>query len=139
MKIDEIIFNEIKSAQEDGLTSKGIAEEMDLDIEQVNKVLSSRNFKEFSTGEISIDTSLTILKPKDKGFIRQSLKPKDANLEISNQERAKQLVTLNKQIQVSWDMIKLLEKRKNQLSQDINQMEDYIRNGINLSEKYVEE
>lgn len=146
------MYEEIKAAQEDGVTSYDCCKQHKISLVDVNKVFSSKNWEEFTgTSEpknIDDFEDRTLSSPKnikegERGYFR-ALRAKNNNTEISlsgveEEGKRKQLTVLNDQIKSSWAMIRLLESRKSQLQRDIQMMERYIQEGTGVIEKYIEE
>lgn len=139
-KIDEVIYNEIKEAKKDGLNSKDCAEEMELELAEVNKVFASDTYEDYA--EIPIKSkSLEIKKPKhdiaplQKGYFRSLIeRRKEENVGLKEMHEA-----LGATVKGLWGMIDLLQARKTQLENDIKFMENYIRRGSAMIENYVED
>lgn len=60
MKLHQSTFDEVKEAHEGGANSSQIAEEMNLDLEEVNMALSSKSFKAYSSSEKRSEKTMEI-------------------------------------------------------------------------------
>ena len=132
-KIDEIVYEEIKAAKSDGLTSKDCADEMDLELSEVNKIYASTSYQEYSGKKSKtsiVDAtkadyyrSLLARKEEDKdnlqgtkgylleqvSFLRKSV----AFLELRKRELEDGIKNLEKQVRVGIDAMQTLEDNNN--------------------------
>ena len=147
-KLTEEEYESAKNSQEEGSNSIELSKEFDLSLVEVNKVMSSNNYAEYNgtfddnkTTQSSFVEAGEVVKPFDKGFLRGVLTESTSveKMASTNGAMSSQLLVLREQIKVSWDMVSLLEKRKEHLNKEIQNMESYIRSGIEVAERHLED
>ena len=126
--IDEITYNEIVEAKNDGLNSKDTAEEMELNLEDVNKVYASIDWKDFS-GEKTKNTE--IITPARAGYYKSLVAKKQEENSNLKENRG----WLLEQVSFLRKSVAFLETRKRDLEDGIKNLEKQIRAGIGIMEQ----
>lgn len=136
--IDEVTYEEIKAAKEDGLNSIDISSEFNLSLEETNRLLGSKDFYAYKGIEVPKDKggkSIEKMIPMKKGYFQSILTKKYNQNDILNNTQS----SLSNNIKSLWDIIKFLELRKQELEKQIDFMERYILKGTRIIDESIEQ
>lgn len=130
-KIDEVDYEEIKAAKENGLTSKECADEMNIELSIVNKVYSSVSYESYSGIKKS---GAEIVSPAQSGYYKSLIAKKHEENEQLKDTRG----WLLEQISFLRKSVSFLELRKRELEDGIKKLEQQVRIGVDIIEKLEE-
>lgn len=134
MKVDQATYEEIKATKDDGVSSKDCAEQMGLDLGDVNEAYASKSYESYAGIPLKKPTETKIITPMKKGnfagLVAKKYEKNDSLRETQN--------LLSKNISSLWNIIRLLESRKRHLEGEVLFMESYIQNGTRIIEDDIE-
>lgn len=136
MEIDEVTYDEIRAAKDDGLNTVQIADEFNVSLEEVNKVITTNDYRHYSGKKPQPKHEVaTITKEgqEKKGTLRKEIAKSDPMKNLSSVEK-----DLLFTIKGLWTMVDMLTSEKTKLEKDILFMKEYLRRGINLAEEHIE-
>ena len=143
MNIDEALFAEIKASQEDGVSSSDCAEQMELNLVDVNNVYSSGSFDNFRSKIISEYSliededkrkSVSKVGPAMSGYYKSLIAKKG----IENNNLKEHRGWLMEQVSYLRKAVAFLELRKKELEDGIKGLEKNFVVGIDAMEQLEE-
>lgn len=126
MKVSELIFDKIKDAKKDGLTSKECADEMSLDLKEVNIVYTALGWNSYS-GENKAELVTTAQAGYYKSLIAKNEK-ESGDLKENRSWLIEQVSFLRKSVA-------FLETRKRDLEDGIKELEKQVYQGVGIMEQ----
>ncbi len=136
VEIDKALFAEIKAAQEDGVSSQDVADQMEITLEQANAVFGVASFKGFvaNNGTEQQKANIEKVGPAQVGYYKGLVAKKAYENDNLKENRA----WLMEQVSYLRKTVSFLEVRKKELEKGIESMEKTIYQGLESVEQLEE-